>query len=179
MTDEVFNKAIERFQRIVEVVGKLPPDLQASAFNALAPLIQLAPSSAPPLAPPAAPGVAAAGNKTSKKEVQEAPEDREAFFGSFNHEKPHDNVRLLIAWLYSQYGTESFSLNELRDLANDVGLTVPERLDMTVKSAREDGKTLFTSTGRGKFKPTVHGEAFLKAEYGVKKGTGKRPAVAE
>lgn len=176
MTDEIFEKAILRVQRIAEVVGKLPPELRVTAFESLAGFI---PSTTTRPAPPAPADKSAVGGGKTAPPPPVDTSDREAFFGAFNHDKPADNARLLIAWLYSQYGTESFTVAELRELASEVGLTIPERLDMTIKSAREDGKTLYTSTGRGKFKPTVHGEASLKAEYSIRKGTAKKPGAAE
>jgi len=56
-----------------------------------------------------------------------------------------------------------------------VGLTVPQRLDKTLLNAKEKGKALFTRAGRGQFKPTVHGEKYLKEQYSVTKGTQKKP----
>jgi hypothetical protein len=59
-------------------------------------------------------------------------------------------------------------------MADDAGVTIPDRLNMTLAAAVENGKQLFASAGRGLFKPTVHGEIYLKTTYGVKKGTKKR-----
>jgi hypothetical protein len=44
------------------------------------------------------------------------------------------------------------------------------------KQAKHKGKNLFVTTGRGLFKPTVVGEVFSKATYGVGKGTKVPPA---
>ena len=41
-----------------------------------------------------------------------------------------------------------------------------------------NGKQLFVSAGRGQFKPTVHGEIYLKNSYKVKKGTKTRPKAS-
>ena len=60
-----------------------------------------------------------------------------------------------------------------------MGVTIPTRVDMTLLSAKENGKKLFARAGTGKFKPTVHGEANLKATYNVKKGTKRRSGDAE
>ena len=62
--------------------------------------------------------------------------------------------------------------------AKDVGITIPERVDLTFLSAKEKGKNLFARAGLGKFKPTVHGEAYLKTTYSVKKGKKTRPGEA-
>jgi hypothetical protein len=73
---------------------------------------------------------------------------KEDFFESFTHDKPADNIKLIAAYLYHEYGSEPFSI--------------------------EEGKKLFSKSGKGKFKPTVHGEAYLKTQYNITKGTKKK-----
>ncbi len=80
----------------------------------------------------------------------------------------------IAAYHYSQYGKEPISYDEVRQIAGDVGLTIPERVDMTFKSAKEKGKSLFQNSGRGKTKPTVHGETYLKENFSVRKGKKKK-----
>jgi hypothetical protein len=67
-------------------------------------------------------------------------------------------------------------VEEVKAVATNVGITIPDRVDMTLGNAAEDGKQLFTRVARGKFKPTVHGESYLKSTYEVKKGTKTRGA---
>lgn len=98
----------------------------------------------------------------------------EEFFTSHQAEKPHENARLAAAYHYSLYGSSPFSLDDIRSIGEHVGLTLPERIDMTLGSAKTGGKSLFKSAGRGHLQPTVHGEAHMKTEYNVKKGTRKR-----
>ena len=98
----------------------------------------------------------------------------EGFYSSFSHDKPADNAVLIAAGHYAQYGSEPFSLDEIRDTAAAVGLTIPERLDMTLKSATREGKALFRPEERGRYRPTVHGEMFFRKTYNVTKGSGKR-----
>jgi hypothetical protein len=45
---------------------------------------------------------------------------------------------------------------------------------MTLKGAKKNGKPIFRSVGKGKFAPTVLGEATLKQDHGVVKGRKKR-----
>jgi hypothetical protein len=97
--------------------------------------------------------------------------DRDTFFLKFNHGKPSDNALLVVAWHYNQYGVAPFSGDEIRKLGDEVGVTIPKRVDMTIANAQHDGKTCFTRAGKSLFRPTVHGEARLKKTYGVKKGT--------
>ena len=101
-------------------------------------------------------------------------DDIESFFSKFEHEKPSDNAMSIAAYHYSQYGKEPISFDEVRQIAGDVGVTIPERVDMTFKAAKDKGKSLFQNGGRGKTKPTVHGEAYLKEKFGVKKGKKKK-----
>ncbi|HXO22719.1 MAG TPA: hypothetical protein VOA87_22590 [Thermoanaerobaculia bacterium] len=118
--------------------------------------------------------------KTSAKVKDEVPDDsEETFFKAFDHDKPADNAKLIAAYFYRTYGGESFSLDEVRQEANDVGLTIPDRVDMTFLQAMENGKKLFARAGKGKFKRTVHGQAHLKTTYSVKKGTQKRTGGTE
>lgn len=98
----------------------------------------------------------------------------EAFFTSFEQKKPHENVLMIAAWLYSQYGVFPIKPGEVKALASKAGLTVARRVDMTLKQAKEDGKALF-SQANGAFEPTLSGEAFMKAEFSVKKGSLPRP----
>jgi hypothetical protein len=69
-------------------------------------------------------------------------------------------------------------VDEMRELADDVGVTVPERLDMTYLQAKRKGNRLSRRGGRGAFRPTVHGEAFFKEAYKVTKGTSRKSVDA-
>lgn len=93
--------------------------------------------------------------------------------GKFDHTKPASNVSLLTAYHYSTCGVQPFSTGELKAMADAAGLTVPARIDMTLNSAGKAGKRFFQKLGGGRYRVTVHGETFLKATYGVKKGTAR------
>ena len=166
MDKKAFSEHVARLAEIAAVLEKLPAEVRSQAFDILAPY--------------------ATGGKLIEKPKDDdhrAGDDpdksSEDFFASFNHDKPSDNVRLLAAYLYSQYGTAPFTVEELETLASDVGITVPERIDMTLRAAKEGGKSLFNSPSRGQFKPTVHGEACMKEQYKVKKGKKPKPAANE
>ena len=75
----------------------------------------------------------------------------------------------IAAYFYSQYGYDSFKVNDLKELADKVGLVVRDRPDMTFKSAKDKGKPLFKVAG-GNISPTVNGEIALRDKYGVSKG---------
>jgi hypothetical protein len=104
--------------------------------------------------------------------------DIEGFFSRLNHDKPADNALAIAAYHYSQYGSAAFTTDEIREIADDVGVTVPERLDMTYVQAKREGKAFFRRAGRGAFRPTVHGESYFKKTYQVTKGT-KRKATEQ
>lgn len=104
-----------------------------------------------------------------------APANRDEFFTELKDGKPSDNALAIAAYHYGQYGSVEFSVKEMQDLADDVGVTVPERLDMTYLQAKRKGNRLFRRGGRGAFRPTVHGEALFKKAYKVPKGTNQKP----
>ncbi len=168
MNKEEFEGRISRLQEIGKIVEKLPVAIQGEAFQYLKAYISPAYIS---------PKATSASNHISPLPD---PEDGggESLFARFDHDKPSDNVRLVVANIFQEYGSELFSADEVNASAAVAGITVPERVDMTLGNATEKGKKLFMRTGRGMFKPTVHGEAFLKATYGVRKGTKKRNSEA-
>jgi len=165
--EKEFKTRAARLEQVAKVIEKLPPEVRSDAFDLLKAYVTEQ--------APAAPGKKAA----AKVKHQGSDDSEEAFFGSFDHDKPADNARLIAAYFYREYGAEPFSVDEVRQKADDVGITIPARIDMTFQAAKEKGKKLFARAGRGKFKPTVHGEANLKATYSVKKGTKKRAESAE
>ncbi|OGU35590.1 MAG: hypothetical protein A2068_09445 [Ignavibacteria bacterium GWB2_35_6b] len=97
----------------------------------------------------------------------------EEFLLQYNHDKPSDNVLLITAWLYSQFGTYPMTTNEISELANKAGLTIAKRVDMTLKVATREGKPLFRKVGKG-MELTLAGEAFMKEFYKIKKGNKQR-----
>jgi hypothetical protein len=164
--DNEFKTRADRLEQISKILEKLPAEVRSDAFELLKGYVTE--HSSEPLF-----------KKTSPKDEREvAGSSDEEFFATFNHDKPADNARLIAAWFYREYGVEPFSLDEVLAKANDVGVTIPNRLDMTFNSAKEKGKKLFTRVGTRKFMPTVSGEANLKATYSVKKGTKKRTGDA-
>lgn len=167
MDEKEFKERASRLERIAKVLEKLPAEVRGGAFDLLKGYVTEQSSEA-------------AAKKAHPKASTEARGDtRGEFFGAFDHDKPADNARLIAAYLYREYGAVPFSLDEVRQIADDVGITVPARIDMTFKQAKEKGKKLFAQAGKGKFKPTVYGEANLKATYSVKKGTKTRQQDAE
>jgi len=167
MDDKQFKERASRLEKIAKVLEKLPAEVRNGAFDLLKGYV-----TEHPLGPGA------------HKEHAKTPPDgngdtREQFFEKHDHKKPADNARLIAAYLYREYGSDPFTLDEIRKIADDVGITIPSRIDMTFLSAKAKGKKLFARAGHGKFKPTVHGEVDLRAAYSVKKGTKSRPETIE
>lgn len=171
MDEESFKKRVSRLNEVAKVIESLPIEIRALSFPLLEDYVtgnvgasEVLGSGKKLSAPPKA------KNCTSKS--------RDEFLASFDHAKPSDNVYLLIAALYRDYGSEPFTIRELSSLASDTGVTIPERIDMTLKAATHQGKKLFVGSGiRGYYKPTVHGEQYLKETYEITKGTDKKPVA--
>lgn len=167
MDEKEFKTRATRLEQVAKVIEKLPPEVRSEAFGLLkAYVTDQAPDSPKKKA-------------TSKTKHEGSDDSEEAFFAAFNHDKPADNARLISAYFYREFGADPFTVDEVREKADGVGITIPARIDMTFQAAKENGKKLFTRAGRGKFKPTVHGESYLKTTYSVKKGTKKRAEGAE
>jgi hypothetical protein len=162
-----FNEVVARLKEVNDVVSKLDESIRAEGFALLRPYIV---------------GAGSKSVQTGNTEPDATPPadttDAEAFFTAHPEGKPSDNLVLSAAYLYSQYGTEPFSLDDLRDIAHNTGLTIPASPIMTLKAKRK-GKALFQRIGQNKYRPTVHGEAYFKATLGVQKGTKKRPSGDE
>ena len=168
MNEKTFKDRVSRLKEIGEVLEGLPAEIRALAFPLLSDYAVGELEST---------GTAAhKGGKSQPPNPPNAPPvDREGFFKTFDHEKPADNAKLLAGWFYREYGASPFSTDEIRQLAADVGVTIPDRIDMTLAATLDKGKKLFARTGKGMFKPTVYGEAYLKTTYGIAKGTKQRP----
>ncbi len=98
----------------------------------------------------------------------------EVFFSKFEHTKPAANVALLVARHYQRYGTEPFTVAEIKDQADASGLVVPTRIDMTLKDSGRQGRRFYQKLAPGKYRVTVHGETYIKETYGAKKGFARK-----
>lgn len=166
MESSTFHERVKRLKEVNEVIEKLDPAIREVAFSLLAGYITGQPHRVD--------GMQQAGVSPGEGEAPE--QQMTELFGKYPDGKPSDNALLIAAWLYSQYGAQPFKLEEMREIAESVGLTIPASLDMTLRQAQREGKALFQHTGRSEFKPTVPGELYFKKTYQVAKGTRKRPA---
>ena len=165
MDSAAFQERVKRLKEVNEVVKDIEPAIQEAALALLAEYVTGHPTERKPAQP------LSGGNAK-----EEAPQDAAEFFSKFPDGKPSDYAVLIAGYLYGQYGAEPFKLDEIREIARSVGLTIPASLDMTLKRAQRDGKLLFQHSGRSEFRPTVHGELHFKKTYQVATGTKRRPA---
>jgi hypothetical protein len=93
------------------------------------------------------------------------------FFNRGERLRPSDNAQLCAAYHYAIYGSVAFSLDELRSIAREAGVVLPNRLDMTLSSATHGGKKLFQPAGRGTVKPTAAAGVAFHERWGVRPGT--------
>jgi hypothetical protein len=96
--------------------------------------------------------------------------DFAGFFNRGENLKPSDNAFLCAAYHYSQYGPVQFSVKELKAIASEAGLVVPNRVDVTFRTAGKGGKKFFQMVGRGSFKPTTSAALFFKEKWNLKPG---------
>jgi hypothetical protein len=160
-----FDATVKRLKDVNAIIKTLDPALRGEAVGILRPYID-------------GDGAAAAATDGKKKAGSSASTpntaDLSAFVKGATVGKPHEAVYVVAAWWFSQYGSAPFGVPDVRAFGDQVGYTLPDRIDKTLLAAKDEGKALFRRTGRGLWAPTVQGELWLKDEYGVTKGT-KRP----
>jgi len=92
---------------------------------------------------------------------------------------PTKNVLLCAAWHFKRYGMATFSLSEIKEIASEAGVVIPNRPDMTFRSARKNGKKYFATAGKQIFKPTATGGHFLQTEFGTRPGRETKQPMSE
>jgi hypothetical protein len=169
MENRAFTEKVKRLKQVNGIIRTLDPAIRGHAFSILLAFIT-------EQDPAVLSGTGKKKTGMHKDTLDPGgTHGHEALLKKFSSEdKPADNVLVIAAFLYGKYGTEPFTVKEVRDLAE--GITIPARIDMTLNQTKRSGKALFKSLGGGKFRFTVPGEVFLKKTYGVKKGREKRPA---
>jgi hypothetical protein len=109
------------------------------------------------------------------------PAELATFFSRQDDLRPSDNAQLCAAYHFSLHGPVAFSLEELRTIAGEAGVVLPDRLDMTLNAATSKGRKLFQPVGRGMFKPTAAAGIVFKERWGVRPGkqlkAGASPAI--
>ena len=168
MDEATFKERVKRLHEINKVVEKLDPAIRGQAFALLEDYIGAGKVSA------RRPEKGGEETDTEPEDASDRESDLEVFVGKLESDAPADNAKALAAFHYKRYGKAAFGTDDINELAEESGLTVPTRVDMTLKGAKEDGKALFRQVGKT-FTPTVHGEKFFKDTYKVKKGKLAKP----
>ena len=84
------------------------------------------------------------GESSSQTVISTRPADRvtdrgaldiASFFGREENLKPAENTYLCAAYLFSLYGPAAFSIQDVRDVAREAGVVLPDRPDMTLRQA--------------------------------------------
>ena len=102
----------------------------------------------------------------------------EAFFAERDITKPADAVFAIAGYWYSQYGSAPFTMENIQELADQVGLTLPDRPDNTFRNATKSKKSLFRVKD-GAWTTTTMGELVLKEKFDIKKGRKRRPVEVD
>jgi hypothetical protein len=152
-------------QQLVTVLAGSDPEKRRRAVAAAMALLG---DAAPP------PPQSQAAQPTDKPVVDVA-----AFFSREDGLRPSANAYLCAAYHYAMYGTAAFSLEDLRSIAGEAGVVLPDRLDMTLKQAGKRGKRLFQSTGKDSYKPTAVAGMIFKERWGVVPGRLEKPERAD
>lgn len=167
MDDVRIQEVKDKLTKINEFIAGLDAELKSTALGLLLPLYF------------DEKGLKFTPLQKTGNDVDEVDYDGEReFFSSFDHEKPSENVVMIAAYLYSQYGVYPITPDEVKDYATRLGITIAPRTDNTLRQASRDGKNLFRQSGRG-WEPTLPGESYFKELYKVKKGNKLRPVVEE
>jgi len=145
-----------KLTEINAIISKLDPAIRLAAFEVLKTILLNEYSVVMPV--------------EAKLSKDNTPGDVRDFYALFNPGKPADSALVLSGWFYTQRGSNSFTLEELRQLFDDVGVPMPDRIDMTLRNSARDGKKLFQNATHGSYRPTVHGENYFKSEMNLKPG---------
>lgn len=90
--------------------------------------------------------------------------------------KPAENVYLCVAQHYSTYGNTPFSIQDLKEIATEAGLVLPDRLDMTLKGAAHKKRKMFQAAGSGSWRLTATGATVISEKWDVRPGRAAKVA---
>jgi hypothetical protein len=170
MDKRKYEDAVERLKQVNEVISGLDPAIRADAFAVLKPYVT------------GKPGKLEDDRGEDLGEVVE-PDSTSAdlidFFDKYGSDVEANNAHAAAAWWYHLYGKSPFTYDDLRTIAEQGEVHIPDRLDNTIGSGRRDGRPLYRRVRPGHYRPTAHGESFLKTTFSVTKGRQKPPSSDE
>ena len=116
MKDTKIAEAKAKLLEINELIKQLDESIRQTAIQLLVPLYFHV------MEEPAESVVGSSSDdKTHAKGQTHSTDDLGEFIASSEHGKPADNVLLLAAWLYSQYGVYPISTRDIQDLGGSSG----------------------------------------------------------
>jgi len=164
MNEAEFNATVERLKRANAVVAKLDPAIRADSFSVLLPFVKGGDSRRNQNAP---------GGDEENSEAVDPPGDRDDLLTKHGGE-PVDNVLVATAAWYMEFGSTPFSKADIQEILDSAGMTAPVRIDRTLDTTTKGkGKNLFRKQGRGRWVPSVPGEAYFRETFNIKKGNKK------
>ena len=91
------------------------------------------------------------------------------FMAPFKELKPAKNVILIVAWLYSRCGSDTFFLSQIQELGKLFDVPLPNRPDNTMRQAQSEDKKLFVQHGKG-WRLSETGESYIVSRFKIEKG---------
>src|SRR5260370_19706193 len=125
MDEATFKERVKKLNEINKVVEKLDPAIRGQAFALLEDYVGA--GKVTPRRPE--------GGKEKDQEVDDVEEALEGFVAKLESGAPADNAKALAAFHYLLYGKTAFTMAEIQQLADQGGLTIPDRPDKTFKQA--------------------------------------------
>lgn len=161
MDQDAFADTVKRLHEADEVIKKLDPAIRAEAFGILKPYVT-------------------AGALTDDEDTFEEDEkpkrkkpagqlDLDALVEEHESDKDHENALLALAVYYARHGKGPFEMSALKDIADELKLTIPNRTDTFFKGHKRNGREVLRKQTDG-WKIMPSGETWLKETYGVTKG---------
>ena len=127
MDKKTLSEIEERLLDANRIVAKLDPSIRTAAFDFLKPYISTGKLDSAP--------------DSHKPPAHEPPaSDVAQLIETHGGGKPYENVNLLAAIWFIEYGSHPFSLGYIRERATSTGLTIPARPDMSLRQAKEKGR---------------------------------------
>lgn len=162
---------LRRMKEVEEAVLDLDESVRGAAFSMMERYI-LGDSAGPKT--PERIGASGPGGSDRGDGGNDVVDGVEAFFADREITKPADAAYAIAGYFFSQYGSAPFTMEDVQELADQVGLTLPDRPDNTFRNATKSKKSLFRLKD-GAWTTTTMGELVLKETFGIKRGRKKRP----
>ena len=165
-----FDQTVKMLREINGIITELDPAIREQAFDLLRPYVD---SKAAKITPKPTDSDETNGGSTSEGYPLISEENAASFLSEHAVGKPSDNVKAIGALIFSEFGSSQFTPADVNGIADEMGVMVPDRVDVTLQGAAHNKNRLFTKVRSGVYKPTIHGQKYFQEFYGVAKGTRK------